>query len=194
MGESLKYKSMEELYLHPDEVPWKNTPIDYDAFAPLLHPLCPRGRLLDVGSGFGKNALPLRQAGYSVFGVDISQTAAGWARAAMGQAVFANGSAAYLPFASECFDLVLDVGCLHCMSETDRRIGIHEICRVLKPHGVVYSRLLKPRASSWVASLPFYAETFGLPTSEVFALFQTLFDAQIWKHHSELNYLKAVKR
>jgi ubiquinone/menaquinone biosynthesis C-methylase UbiE len=84
-------------------------------------------RVLDVGVGTGRLAKPMQDAGFEVFGVDISRKMAGKAREkGLKQLLLAD--ARFLPFKPEIFDAAICVHVLHLMSEW--RKALQEICRV----------------------------------------------------------------
>ncbi|MET9833561.1 class I SAM-dependent methyltransferase [Streptomyces sp. NPDC006385] len=94
------------------------------------------GRVLEVAVGTGRN-LPYYPAGTEVFGVDLCPEMLERARpggAASAAAVkLVEGSAAALPFPDACFDTVVCVLALCCMS--DDRAAVREMHRVLRPGG-----------------------------------------------------------
>lgn len=99
-------------------------------------------RLLELGVGTGRIALPFIQAGYNYTGVDISEAMmdqlraklAGDANAASYHYALHHGDVMQLPFPSASFDVVLAVHVLHLVS--DRKQMLREAQRVLKPGGV----------------------------------------------------------
>ncbi|CAN5500280.1 class I SAM-dependent methyltransferase [soil metagenome] len=87
-----------------------------------------RGDVLDIGCGFGDNAVFLGRHGHRVTGVDISPTAvvaaqrrahdAGLPDAAV---TFAVGDATDLAGYDEAFDTVIDSGMYHCLDDDGRQ-------------------------------------------------------------------------
>jgi SAM-dependent methyltransferase len=97
------------------------------------------GRVLDVGCGYGRIALPLAQAGYLIEGLDLSADlveAARRAAEAEGLSIgFTAGSMRSLPYPSATFDAVI---CLwsafhELLEEEEQREAISEMWRVLRP-------------------------------------------------------------
>src|SRR2546428_4837369 len=84
-------------------------------------------RLLDVGCGTGRLAVPL-SARCRVVGVDVSREMIGVARAKGSPATFILGEAGRLPFRDRTFDTALAVMVVHLVP--DVRVAIHEIARV----------------------------------------------------------------
>lgn len=84
-----------------------------------------RGAVLDIGCGFGDNAVYLAQRGFAVTGLDISPTALSTAeRRAADAAVhvgFAVADATTLDGYTDAFDTVIDSGLFHCLDDDARR-------------------------------------------------------------------------
>lgn len=95
------------------------------------------GRVLDVGSGAGNNAIFLAEQGYSVLGVDGAPTAvrlAGERAAARGAAVeFRTADATTLDGVEQQFDTVLDSALYHCLPEAARADYAAALWKVTKP-------------------------------------------------------------
>jgi SAM-dependent methyltransferase len=93
------------------------------------------GRALDAGCGLGTEAAYLASTGWQVTGVDRSESALRRASSAHPAVRFAQADIRALPFARGCFDLVLDRGCYHYLSQPGRRRYATELSRVLRPGG-----------------------------------------------------------
>lgn len=113
----------------------------YDRIALELAAACPRGTILDVGTGPGLLDVRLAQAApeSSITGVDIERDMVERAEAnAAGAGVqerlhFEVGDVADLPFPDGQFDLVFSSFSMHHWADPKR--GLAEIYRVLKPGG-----------------------------------------------------------
>jgi len=103
--------------------------------------LPPASRILDVGCGYGRLAVPLAVAGHQVKGLDLSPTmieAAQENAAAAGVRIpFVVGSMTDLPYDDASFDVVLCLwSAFHELLEVDAQTGaIHEMWRVLAGDG-----------------------------------------------------------
>jgi SAM-dependent methyltransferase len=100
----------------------------------------PGARLLELGVGTGRIALPLHRRGCRVVGVDLSLPMLGRYRAkaaALGlpPPAVLRADATRLPFRDGCADGVLEVHVLHLVPAW--REALAEACRVLAPGGVV---------------------------------------------------------
>jgi SAM-dependent methyltransferase len=97
-------------------------------------------RVLDLGSGVGKNALYLAGQGSDVVAVELSQTAHRVAQERARELKLTvdfrlgNIGAPY-PFPDESFDLILDIMSSNSLSEQERAVYVRESHRVLKPGG-----------------------------------------------------------
>ena len=105
----------------------------------------PGGRLLDIGCGAGRNAVPLAHAGWQVVGVDLSSPMlAAAARRVEAEAppirldlVLAPMSP--LPFAAQTFDFVVAHGIWNlARSGEEFRSGAREAARVAKPDAPLF--------------------------------------------------------
>jgi 2-polyprenyl-3-methyl-5-hydroxy-6-metoxy-1,4-benzoquinol methylase len=108
----------------------------------------PEVRALDLGCGGGQVAMSLAERGYTVHGVDFSETAIQLAELnaqAAGLAIqFSVGDCLNLDgFGSEVMDLVVDNHVLHCLiGAQDRRTFLQAAYRVLKPGGILFSETM----------------------------------------------------
>ncbi|TCI99711.1 class I SAM-dependent methyltransferase [Aeromicrobium sp. IC_218] len=96
------------------------------------------GRVLDLGSGPGRNAVWLAQQGYAVDAVDLSAEAVRWggerASAAGVDVRFVHGDAFALEV-DEPYDLVYDSGCFHHLPPHRRLSHRWLLERALRPGG-----------------------------------------------------------
>ena len=101
----------------------------------------PGAPVLEMGCGNGAMAAQsLAERGYSVWGVDISETAIRWAEKDFKQtglrAQFFVGNVCQLPQCKDStFELIMDGSCLHCLIDDDRTLFFAEVRRLLKPGG-----------------------------------------------------------
>lgn len=98
------------------------------------------GKLLELGCGAGNIGLWFASFGYTVSGIDISETAVALAQQRAedsgADAVFSVGSVLELSdYADAFFDFVYDSHLLHCIIGEDRQELFKNVIRVLKPGG-----------------------------------------------------------
>ncbi len=94
-------------------------------------------RVLEIGVGTGRIALPLAQHVRMVVGVDLSRPMMDQLRAKQGarKVYVAQGDSARLPLAAGCLDGALGVHVFHLIAAW--RGALAEIARVLRPEGVL---------------------------------------------------------
>jgi ubiquinone/menaquinone biosynthesis C-methylase UbiE len=100
----------------------------------------PGDKILDIGSGFGRNANWLAQKGVNVTAINIDDEEIREAKEKgekLGVNVkYIHADATELPFPNDSFDVVLDLGCSHMIhNKEDQRKAETETARVLKPRG-----------------------------------------------------------
>lgn len=147
-----QYKVWEKEYRNPKLISNSDEPqIDFKHFIKWLrktkHVNLEGLRVLDLGSGTGKNSLFLVERGSIVTGVELSKTAVKIAKDRAKQRVleanFIEGDiGSKLPFAKDSFDLLLDVVSSNSLTETERTNYLSEINRVLKPGGFMFVKAL----------------------------------------------------
>lgn len=97
------------------------------------------GRALDVGCGSGTSSIALARAGWSVTGIDLAPRAIRLARWKAAQAgVQVNFQVAdFLRFYPEApsYNLVLDIGCFHSLTFSERVDYLHRLERWVAPEG-----------------------------------------------------------
>ena len=104
-------------------------------------------RVLDLGSGTGKNSIFLALRGADVSGIELSKKAVEIAHErAEKEGVkinFINGSFGdTFPFADDSFDLILDITSSNSLNEEEREMYRKECARVLKSGGHMFVRAL----------------------------------------------------
>lgn len=116
------------------------------------------GKVLDVGCGAGRMAVPLIQRGYEFWGVDAAPAMVEQCQQRHrdeSRAHFSVGDARRLAFDDATFDVVLCMGVIDRLPDWDAAIG--EMTRVLKPGGsliVSFPNLASPYA--WWKNFVFY--------------------------------------
>lgn len=104
-------------------------------------------RVLDLGSGTGKNSIFLAERGCEVTGMEISETAIALAE---GRANEAGVMCTFLrhsigedfPLRDSEFDIIIDVVSSNSLTEAERTAYIKEVNRVLKPGGYMFVKAL----------------------------------------------------
>lgn len=103
-------------------------------------------KLLEIGCGPGANVWFMSREGYSVCGVDGSQTAIAKAKARLASegldADLRVGDMAELPFQEKMFDAVVDIGSIQHNLWVDQKRIVEEAWRVLAPGGMCFAMML----------------------------------------------------
>jgi len=103
-------------------------------------------KILEVGPGTGANLWYCAREGFSVYGVDGSDTALKIALNRLNseipnwKGIMKIGDVCKIDFNSNMFDCVIDIECLCCLKEKDVSLASSEIYRILKPGGIFISR------------------------------------------------------
>ena len=127
--------------------PYRKSAAHYDRFVgPLTNALRHRGvnmyppkrgmKVLEVGCGTGSNLMLYRQAGCSVYGIDLSPSMLEVAYTKLGEgADLQLGDASSMPYQKNFFDLVIAMFLLHDMPSEIRPAVMREMIRVTKQEG-----------------------------------------------------------
>jgi len=103
-------------------------------------------KLLEVGCGGGANIWFMAREGFTVYGVDGSETAIEMCQMRLNEeepnwrGEVSVTDILALPFADNFFDGVLDVEAVYCNDFEQSKLIYAEMVRVLKPSGKFYSR------------------------------------------------------
>lgn len=105
-------------------------PDQMEAVATALHTaLAPHDRVLEVGIGTGRIALPLQERGVRVLGVDVSREMTARAEG-KGVRDILHADARHLPFRDRSFGAAYSVHVLHLLE--DWRGALHEVARITR--------------------------------------------------------------
>jgi len=96
-----------------------------------------RGRLLDVGTGFGFFLEEMRQRGWEVFGVEISEKAVTYAREVLGLTIY-SGPFETLSLGEEEFDVISGFYVIEHLPEPMK--FLRKCYTLLKPDGLLFLR------------------------------------------------------
>jgi len=130
-----------------DNDPYRKSAAHYDRFVgPVTHALRHTGmkmyppkpgmKVLEVGCGTGLNLMLYRQAGCSVYGIDLSPSMLEVACTKLGEdADLQLGDASSMPYQKHFFDLVIAMFLLHDMPSEIRPAVMREMIRVTKQEG-----------------------------------------------------------
>ena len=113
------------------------TPFQIELFSEYVEK---RGRILDVGCGYGRVLNELHEAGFKeLYGVDFSSGMIARGKRLYPELNLAVNEDEKLPFADNSFDAVLLIAVLTCVvRDEEQRKMLNEIKRVLKDDGILY--------------------------------------------------------
>ena len=110
----------------------------------------PKGKILDLGCGRGRNSILLAKQGFEVWGIDLVPKALNVAKESAekekldGRVHFQKADALDLSFEKDFFDGIIDKGCFHHIVKKDWAKYWRNISKVLKDGGyfllVVFSK------------------------------------------------------
>jgi cyclopropane fatty-acyl-phospholipid synthase-like methyltransferase len=119
------------------------------------------GRAIDMGCGNGRNAIFLARHGFSVEGIDCSETAIEWARERAAQAgvavSFTTASVFEASLGAGDYDLVYDSGCFHHIAPHRRRQYVDLVVRALRSGGRLGLTCFRPEGGSGYTDAEVYA-------------------------------------
>jgi len=99
----------------------------------------PAGKAIDLGCGTGTNLITLAKAGWQVTGVDFAPRAIRMANKKLKheniKADLHVGDVTKLDHITSTFDLALDIGCFHSLSQQGKLDYMTQLHRLLTPNG-----------------------------------------------------------
>lgn len=99
----------------------------------------PSGKAIDLGCGTGTNVITLARAGWHVTGIDFASRAINIAKQKLTtenlQADMHIGDVTKLKNITDQFDLALDIGCFHSLTQQGRQDYLTQLDGILAPNG-----------------------------------------------------------
>lgn len=133
MGESIRFDRAVEYYDRTRALPAEMQTAMVEAASAELRG---RGRVLEIGVGTGRIALPLHEAGVDVIGIDLSAPMLErLLDKAPGSIPVVHGDATRLPFRDRSFGAAYAVHVLHLIP--DWKTAVDELVRVVEPGGTI---------------------------------------------------------
>lgn len=104
-------------------------------------------RVLDLGTGNGRNAIHLARLGANVTGIDVSDVAIGFAKKNIaGEDLIIDFRVANMgekcDFVDDQFNVIIDATSSNSLNETEREVYLSEVYRVLASGGYFFVRAL----------------------------------------------------
>ena len=185
----------DDVYTNPYWVPWNLIPSESNIIGKLYEYINEGDKVLDVGTGYGRNLHPLMESGMDVYGFDVSPTAIRVARQITGlDEKLKVCKITATPFKENTFDAILDVGCLHCLNPEALQNGLVEMNRILKPGGHFISKFYFPRTGS-VKKFGFgIVDDVGLTIDQIKESLGDLFTINELTGHIRAGYFVVTKK
>jgi 2-polyprenyl-3-methyl-5-hydroxy-6-metoxy-1,4-benzoquinol methylase len=137
------FPNWEDLYRNDtvEKLPWYFPSLDPDLGSALERHGIRKGRVLDLGTGPGTQAIALAEQGFAVTATDVSSAAIAYAAElakAKGVAVqFATDDVLAAQIAGP-FDAIFDRGCFHVIAPEERPTYVATVHRLLAPSGWLF--------------------------------------------------------
>lgn len=144
MSESVSFDRASEYYDATRALP---AAVSDAVSAVLASELAGRARVLEIGVGTGRIALPLVERGVEVCGVDLSAPMLHKLQAKSGAVPVAVADATQLPLPAESVGAVLACHVLHLIPPWPDAVA--EVVRVLRPGGVFLVEMGGPHTAPW---------------------------------------------
>ena len=110
-------------------------------------------KILDLGSGVGRNTIYLAKEGYIAFGVEATDSGIEISKKMREiegiNAIFKKGNLTKIPFPEKYFDAVVDIQAIQHNTYEEIKKILQEIKRVLKPNGMFFAKMVSTRDHSF---------------------------------------------
>jgi 2-polyprenyl-3-methyl-5-hydroxy-6-metoxy-1,4-benzoquinol methylase len=156
-----------------ETMPWYFADLDPDVEQELATLGITRGRVLDIGTGPGTQAIELAARGFDVTGTDIAEAAIESARArarAKGVNVDFVVDDVLDSRVSGCFDVVIDRGCFHVFAPARRGDYVRTVADRLGPGGHLLLKCFSHLQPGDVGPYKFTADDIALCFTPAFDL------------------------
>ena len=121
-------------------MPWYEKNLDLDMIEEIQFLV--KGKLLDLGTGPGTQAIELAKKGFTVTGSDVSSSAIKKAELSTDKVNFVVDDILNSKFERESFDYILDRGCFHVLPVDERNTYLNQIKRILKKNGMIFLKCM----------------------------------------------------
>lgn len=107
-------------------------------------------KILIPGFGYGRNAKPFREAGLEVTGIEISETAIGFAKEWLGDGIKVyHGPVGDMPFDAEVYDGIFCHALLHLLDAAGRADFLAKCYAQLRPGGIMVFTAVTKNAGTY---------------------------------------------
>lgn len=159
-------------------------------------------KILDLGCGTGNHVWYLAREGFRVYGIDGSKTAIKSAKKRLTyeglKTELMVGDIARLPYGDNFFDAVIDSAAIQHNCLQNIGVIVHEVYRVLKPGGRIFSMLVAKDENLKIG----FGQTYFLNKREIYKLFADFSELTInyyqhtrgVDHHMHKSWLVEAKK
>lgn len=150
-----------ELNFRDKQEMWGAEPADFAVTAFELFKRNKLSKILIPGFGYGRNARIFVDNGFTVTGIEISETAILLARKNFGDSVkIFHGSVTSMPFDNELYDGVFCYSLIHLLEKTERVKLIDDCYRQLKSGGLMVFAAISKKDAKYGEGKEIYTDTF----------------------------------
>lgn len=166
-----KFNSIDELYDYPHLVPWNLVKREIDVALIVDKYISKNKKILEIGSGYGKNLDLLKNTyGYkNIVGIEYSNNAYELSKNIVDNNFL--GDITNTKYKDETFDAIIDIGCLHCVSTDKQQTAVKEVLRIMKKNGIIISRYFLTKDEDWIKKYPVKIDKFGNTYEEIVQMF-----------------------
>ena len=142
MSDNKEFPDWDAFYKQNDveTMPWYEKNLDLDMIEEIQFLV--KGKLLDLGTGPGTQAIELAKKGFTVTGSDVSSSAIKKAELSTDKVNFVVDDILNSKFERESFDYILDRGCFHVLPVDERNTYLNQIKRILKKNGMIFLKCM----------------------------------------------------
>lgn len=132
-------------------------------------------KILDSGCGHGKNSKYLIEKGYIVKGIDISEYAISYCKKNIKNGEFYVQDVLKIFFDNDCFNVIVDAGCLHVNDPSNYKLIIKKYYELLQYDGKLFVRIFRNTNNNRLTVPLFFVDglpVYGLSKKDIYDLFE----------------------
>lgn len=177
---STKFNKVTDVYKDPISVPWNFVPTEVeDILSKFPKNLFKNKKILYIGVGYGKNIWAIKDQNYNIDAMEFSLAAVKKANKFFNKDLVVQGDLLNFDAGNKKYDIVIDIGCLHCIDKNKQGQAVEIIHNLMKKDGIIVSRIFKPKDEKWLKRMPFSVSEFGSSKKEVLSLFKNKFKVKV---------------
>ena len=144
LDETEEFPSWDDYYKENDveKMPWYEKDLDLDLKEEIELKNLHSGKLLDVGTGPGTQAMQISNLGFDVTGSDLSNSAIERAKKLYPNTSYIVDDILNSKFLDNAFDYILDRGVFHIFEQEKLPDYLRQIKRILKKNGILFLKCM----------------------------------------------------